>query len=116
MSPVIHDESVLKAVKDLAPGLTERSREIEVERTLPTDLVSQLREARVFGLMTPASLGGLEAEPSTIVSVIEELTRADASAGWTAMIGQGAGYLAWLDRDVAKAIVEDNPRPVILGS
>jgi alkylation response protein AidB-like acyl-CoA dehydrogenase len=78
--------------------------------------MSDLRAAGLFQLMTPASIGGLEAEPRTIVAAIEELSRADAATGWTVMIGQGAGYLAWLDRDVTARIVERHPRPVIVGS
>ena len=95
------------------PGL---ALEVESGRTLPAGLVRELRDAGLFSLMTPASLGGLEADPATIVAVVEELSRGDAATGWTVLIGQGAGYLAWLEPDAAREIVAATPAPLITGS
>jgi alkylation response protein AidB-like acyl-CoA dehydrogenase len=42
----------------------------------------------------PEALGGLAATPAQAVTVIEDLSRADASVGWCAMIGVGNNVLA----------------------
>jgi alkylation response protein AidB-like acyl-CoA dehydrogenase len=106
----------LTEARRLASRITDSALDTERSRSVSEQLMSELRAAGLFQLMTPASIGGLEAEPRTIVAAIEELSRADAATGWTVMIGQGAGYLAWLDRDVTARIVERHPRPVIVGS
>ena len=91
----------------LVPQLRERAMEGERLRTMPADLVAQLRAAQLFTLALPRSLGGLELDPLTIVDVIERLSYADGSAGWTTMIGNSTSFLAWLEPAVAGAIVAD---------
>jgi alkylation response protein AidB-like acyl-CoA dehydrogenase len=93
---------VLDAARALGGDLSARADEGEAAGTLPVDLVARARAAGLFRTVQPRALGGLELEPATIVQVVEELSRADGSAGWTLMIGSGAaGFAAWLDPDVA---------------
>ncbi len=89
----------------LAPQFRERAAEGERLRTMPADLVGQVRDARLFELALPRSLGGLELDPLTIVAIIEQLSYADGSAGWTTMIGNSTSFLAWLDPAVAAEFV-----------
>jgi len=86
-----------RAAQAIAPQLSSRAQEAEQLRTLPHDLVDDARRAGLFRLATPHTLGGLELPPSTIVEIGEELCRADGSAGWTIMLGNGTAFLAWLD-------------------
>jgi alkylation response protein AidB-like acyl-CoA dehydrogenase len=44
--------------------------------------VDALKAANLFGLMTPAELGGLEASPRDALETLEEVSRADGSTGW----------------------------------
>jgi indole-3-acetate monooxygenase len=106
----------LAAARALAPELSRRSREAEVARTLPADLVTRLRAQRLFALALPATLGGLECEPGVLIDVVEEVSRADPAAGWTVLIGNTSAFLAWLDPDVAADIVHRTPQPVVAGS
>lgn len=106
----------LAAARRLRPQIIEHAERTETDRTLPPELVAQLREAGLFGLMTPASLGGLEVRPRTIIGVIDEITHADAATGWTVLIGQGAGYLAWLDMAAARSLVAEYAMPIVVGS
>jgi len=78
---------VIAAVSELAGRLRERGEEIEQDRRLPADIVAALRQARVFQLWMPRELGGLEAEPATVVQVVETLSEADGSTGWCAATG-----------------------------
>ncbi|HET6953049.1 MAG TPA: acyl-CoA dehydrogenase family protein, partial [Acidimicrobiales bacterium] len=53
----------------------------------------QLMRAGCFKLLLPPSHGGLGADLPAVSRVLENLARADASVGWTVMIGASA----WLD-------------------
>ena len=62
---ITHDtttvETVLHAVRQLAPSVFDRAREIEAQRRIPADLLDTLRAAGCFRLVRPASHSGLEA-------------------------------------------------------
>jgi alkylation response protein AidB-like acyl-CoA dehydrogenase len=100
---------MLDAARALAPELAARATEAEVARTMPDDLVDRARAAGLFRLALPISLGGLELEPATIVEVVEELSRADGSAGWTVLIGNSTAFFAWLDPRVARDLIGATP-------
>jgi len=77
---------VLAAVRKLAPEIADRSDEIDEQRRLPTELVEQLTEAGAFRILVPRQYGGAELDPVTAFRVIEEVSRADGSAGWNVMV------------------------------
>ena len=99
------ETTVVDAARRLAPELSERALENEQRRTMAPDLIDKMRAAGLFHLGLPAELGGLECDPLTILETIEELSRADGAAGWTASIGNGTTFFAWLEPEVAKEIV-----------
>jgi indole-3-acetate monooxygenase len=84
---------ILGAAVQLAPSVRARATEIEADRRLPADLVEELVSAGCFRLVVPRSLDGAGATPSEAMRVYEALSRADASTGWTVMIGSAG----WLD-------------------
>jgi alkylation response protein AidB-like acyl-CoA dehydrogenase len=86
-------QRILDAVAGLAPVLAARAGEIEAARRLPPDLVAELTAAGCFGMLRPPSHGGSGVGLATSMRVYEELSRADASVGWTVAIGAGC----WLD-------------------
>jgi alkylation response protein AidB-like acyl-CoA dehydrogenase len=100
------DRSAIATARALAGQLEARAREGERLRTMPSDLVGELRDAGMFGLATPRSLGGSELPAATIVRVVEEMCRADGSAGWTVLIGNSTAFLAWLDPSVAASLLD----------
>jgi alkylation response protein AidB-like acyl-CoA dehydrogenase len=106
------DRSAIIAARALADQCDARAREGERLRTMPADLVAQLRAAGMFGLATPRSLGGAELPAAATVEVVEEMSRADGSAGWTVLIGNSSAFLAWLDPSVAATLLTDLPAPV----
>lgn len=101
--------SLLRAVEELAPRLSARALEAERAGTMDPDLVAEAKAAGLFRLGLPASLGGWEFDPAAIFSVIERLSHADGSAGWTVAAGNGSTLLAWLEPDVARAILVEGP-------
>ncbi|KLO43355.1 hypothetical protein ABW17_09825 [Mycobacterium nebraskense] len=97
-----HPQDVARA---LAPEITRRANESEALGTLPLDLVERLRAAGIFRALQPRSLGGFEVAPVEFIHMIEELARADGSAGWIAAIGAGApAFTAWLEPTDATAL------------
>ncbi|MEA3214268.1 MAG: indole-3-acetate monooxygenase [Acidimicrobiia bacterium] len=107
---------VIDAARRLTPELSERALENERLRTMAPDLVDQMRQAGLFRLALPAELGGLECDPVTIVETIEEVSRADGSAGWTAFIGNNTALLAWLQPSVAREVIGEHPDFVMAGA
>src|SRR5690242_18662775 len=96
-------ERAVAAARALAPEVSARARETEQLGTLPTDLVARIRAAGLFRIAQPVALGGLELDPATIVTVVEEIARADASAGWTTLVGAGGlAFAAWLEPGIAR--------------
>jgi alkylation response protein AidB-like acyl-CoA dehydrogenase len=86
-------QGVLDAVRGLAPTIAGRAAEIESGRRVPRDLLDELIAAGCFRLLLPRSHAGLGADLPAAMRVIEALSRADASVGWTVMIGGGS----WVD-------------------
>ena len=83
----------LEAVRRLAPTIGKRAAEVESARRLPRDLLDELAAAGCFRVLTPTSHGGLGADLPTAMRIFEALARADASVGWTVMIGG----TSWID-------------------
>jgi alkylation response protein AidB-like acyl-CoA dehydrogenase len=82
---------------------------------MPPHVVQACASAGLFTLALPKSLGGLECDPLTIIHVIEELSRADGSGGWTVMIGNTTAFTAWLEPAVARSILASNPKAPMAG-
>jgi len=74
----------------LRPEIEKHSEEAERLRRLPDGLVAALREAGVFGMARPADLGGMGLDLLTTMRVVEQISIADASAGWCSAIGSGS--------------------------
>src|SRR3954469_19627298 len=88
------DASPLDAARALGPSIRAAADQIERDRRLPPPLVDALAAAGVFRLLVPRALGGLEVEPAMMIDVVEEIARANGSAGWCAMIGATSAVLS----------------------
>src|SRR5260370_41218666 len=84
----------LDAARELSPKIRAAADEIEQGRRLPPHLVQEMQRAGVFRMAMPRAWGGPELDFLSQMRVIEALSMADASAGWSAMIGVGGGYMA----------------------
>src|SRR5690348_8180539 len=104
-SPTVPRTVLLERVSALADRFSSRAREAERRGALPDDLVAEAKAAGVYTLYLPAALGGLEVEVTTLVEVVEELSRGDASAGWCAGIGNATSFFAWLDPGIAAELL-----------
>ena len=99
------DDTLLARARIAAEEIAPLTTRIEADRRLPPPAVDALVRAGVFKLLVPRSLGGSQAHPSTMLAMIEQISRADGSAGWCTMIGATAGLMSvHLDDDVAREI------------
>src|SRR5207249_1485697 len=97
--------SPLDAARALGPEIRAAAGRIEHDRRLPLDLVRALTDAGVFRMCVPRSCAGGEADPATMIRVLETIAEADGSAGWSAMIGATSGVAAaYLPIDAAREI------------
>lgn len=79
--------ALLDAAQNLASTISGRAAEIEAARRLPPDVVDSLVAAGCFRMLLPRSHGGGGIEFPAAMRVLEALSRADGSVGWTVMIG-----------------------------
>src|SRR5438874_5988558 len=86
--------SFIDTAAALAPLVQASVEESERSRRLPIPLVEAMAKSGLFRLWIPRSLGGEEADPMTLVRVVEEISRADGAAGWCMAIAGGYGAFA----------------------
>lgn len=109
--------TLLDRVLALSPEIAARAEETERNRALPPDLVRRLREAGLFRLMVPKSLGGEELSLLQAVRVIEALARADGSAGWNAMVIFGYNVaVGRFPKEAFERLFADGPDVVVRGA
>lgn len=114
LSPVA---SLVDAARALQPRILELREEIDRGRTLPPALVEEFRRAGLWRMTTPAGLGGHELALPEFMRVIEEVSTADGSAGWTLMIGASTGtLLAALPERVARELMDGDGDVIGAGS
>ena len=110
----IETQAPLDAASKLVPMIRSLADQIEAERELPRPLFEAIADAGLFHLALPRSLGGAEIDLPTYVQVLEEIGKADASAGW--IVNQCAifaTYAARMPRDIARLIWIDTPRSIV---
>ena len=79
---------------------------VEQSSTMTPKIFDALVDVGLFQLLVPRELGGLEADPVTIIDVCEELSFADGSVGWAfAQNTTVSGYSAYLDPNFALPLV-----------
>jgi alkylation response protein AidB-like acyl-CoA dehydrogenase len=106
------DSTILASARAVAPVLRDEAAASERDRRLTPRAVEALRSTGVFRMPMPRSWGGPELDMATQIEVIEELARADGSAGWCAMIGSDGGYFsAALDDQVGRSLYDDLDAP-----
>ncbi|HEY6438703.1 MAG TPA: acyl-CoA dehydrogenase family protein [Acetobacteraceae bacterium] len=109
--------AAMDAARALAPLIHGFAEEIERSRRLPLPLVDAMAQAGLFRLWVPRALDGEEADPMTLVRVVEEISRADGSVGWCVAIGGGSGVFGgYLPSVSAREIYRGDPNVRMAGS
>lgn len=94
------------AARDLRELIEAEADQVEKSLGMTPAIVDALVESGLFRLLVPETLGGFEADPSTILDVCEELSFADGSVGWSyAQNTTVMAYSAYLDPELALPLV-----------
>lgn len=109
----------VEAARALQDRVRAAANQIEEQRRLPADLVETLREAGLFHMTIPHSIGGHEADPVAAARAVEEIAYADGSAGWCVMLAaQSTGFAGLMPEPEARevfgngGIVAGTARPI----
>jgi len=79
----------LDRVAAVAPIVRATAEWSEKHSRPASELIEALRDADLFRLLVPKSLGGAELSPWELGPIIEAMSRIDGSAGWTLALAQG---------------------------
>jgi alkylation response protein AidB-like acyl-CoA dehydrogenase len=105
------------AARLLQPLIRAHADSAEDERSPSPAVVAAMTDAGLFRLGTPAVYGGAEADPLTIIEVIEAVAEADGATAWTLMVGLEAGLIiAAMQPSAASALTDRHPGLVMCGS
>ena len=100
-------DELIERVRGLEPLVEEHRARLDEERAIPGEITSELVDAGLFRLFTPAEFGGHQLDPVSGLRVIAEVARLDGSVGWNVMLL--ASYSASAGRcpaNAARAIYE----------
>ena len=107
--------TVLEAARRLGPSIAARGDEIEELRTLPMDIVDEIRPSQAFRQYVPADLGGPAVSAWEGLEAIEEFAYHDGSVGWSVAIASTSSLMAsYLPPEHATEIYGD-PRSITGG-
>ncbi|MEM5477671.1 acyl-CoA dehydrogenase family protein [Pacificibacter sp. AS14] len=97
-------------------SIQARAGEFQQLRHIPRDVVDQFKGMGVYRAFVPARFGGDEKSPADFCRMIEDISAADASAGWVASFGVSATYLSTLPPETYAEIFGKNPDTVFAGA
>lgn len=103
------------ALSALKAEIVERRNEFQALRHIPLDIVRKFQDVGIYRAFVPKRFGGDGATPQAFCRLVEEISAADASAGWVASFGVSATYLAALSPETYAAIYGRDPDTVFAG-
>ena len=107
--------SAATALETLKADIRARRDEFHKLRHIPIDMVRKFQEAGVYRAFVPTRFGGDDCSPAEFCRLVEEISTADASAGWVASFGVSATYLAALPTETYASIYGADPDTVFAG-
>lgn len=105
-------DPVARAVA-LQEDIRQNSDKIESTRRVPEPLLTRLHDSRLFRLLLPRSVGGLEADPGTYYRSVEAVSAADASVGWNVFVANSSALIAPFLEPAAARTIFSNPRTIV---
>jgi alkylation response protein AidB-like acyl-CoA dehydrogenase len=115
--PLSENDNVAAVVGQLGPQIHAARQEAEELRQTPPALADAIAKAGLYQMYLPHSAGGPEMSPLAAFGAIEELSKADGSVGWSAMIATVLSFfVGWLTRGVAREMSGEPANLRVAGS
>ncbi|HEY6975793.1 MAG TPA: acyl-CoA dehydrogenase family protein [Chitinophagaceae bacterium] len=111
------DRDLVQVAGELGAIIGKNTDEEEKNRKLSKPVINALKEAGLFNLYLPKSLGGFEADPVTTAKVVEETALHNTAAGWALMVANTSAW--WCNTLPEKGIEEiykNGPDTLIAGA
>jgi indole-3-acetate monooxygenase len=89
---------------ELGPIISRHIEEDENNRRLSPEIINAIKEAGLYKLLLPKSLGGFEADPVTTAKTVEQIATHNTAAAWSLMV---ANTSAWWGRNMHEKGVEE---------
>jgi indole-3-acetate monooxygenase len=93
MDQLVADDPNARA-RALRPELLAAADEIERIQDFPEPLISHMHDARLFQLLLPRSVGGVQTDPTTYLRALIEVAQGDGSVAWNMFVANSACLLA----------------------
>jgi 3-hydroxy-9,10-secoandrosta-1,3,5(10)-triene-9,17-dione monooxygenase len=106
---------LVRRAADLVPHLQEKAPWAEENRRLHEESIEAMADAGIFKLRVPARYGGYESDMRTLVDVLTQVGRGDASAAWTAAVWSICNWLVSLFPDEVQDEVFSTPDVRVCG-
>lgn len=105
------------AFADLLVDIRTRARSGEFDRLghIAEDVIEAFKTLGVYRALVPRRFGGDEHSPGEFCAMVEDISRADGSAGWVASFGMSPVYLASLPLDSIRQVYANGPDVVFAG-
>jgi alkylation response protein AidB-like acyl-CoA dehydrogenase len=111
------DTSLLECVRKIGPALKANVEEGERLRRLPQGSLDALSSSGLLTMLTPKTMGGLEVDPISWATVIEEAVKFDPAAAWTLTNPLiWAFFCSRLPDQGAAELLGDDPRALFAAS
>ncbi|BAI74419.1 hypothetical protein AZL_a08880 (plasmid) [Azospirillum sp. B510] len=107
--------SAATALDSLKAEIRSRRDEFQKLRHIPIEIVRRFQGVGVYRAFVPTRFGGDARSPAEFCRLVEEISTADASAGWVASFGVSATYLAALPVETYAKIYGADPDTVFAG-
>ncbi len=105
----------LDAARDLY-SLVDENAHAAGDEPVPMETIQALRDAGLFGVMSPRDVGGAELPIVESIDVFTEIARADGSAGWCLMAGaSAAAYFGAYAEDAFTEKMFSDAVPLVAG-
>lgn len=110
-------ETMLQRAQRIAPLIRAEALESERLGTMTPKVVAAMKEAGLFWMLIPTKLGGHQAQMTDCMEAWEEISAADASAGWSLMANSTgtAVAAAYCSEDAVQEMFGGPEMPIMAG-
>jgi len=110
-------EQLFESVVQIAPMLTKAVEQDEQNTRVSEPVFKALRNAGLYKLFLPASLGGLEIDPLTVAKLVERVAHYNPAAAWSIMVANTSNWIAkFLPAEVAEQVCHPSRNTYCAGS